>query len=158
MSKIKNLDRLLAKLDAAGTQAAPIMEKGVKKGTKLIQGSAKDLCPEDTGALRNSIRTRTEIKENIVTGDVYTNKAYAAYVEFGTGQRGEAAPKELPDGLELHYKQDWKGMAPQPYLYRNNGKAGQMKCKVCDTNFSPDENRFTIHAAESRFQLSAEVI
>lgn len=32
--------------------------------------------------------------------------------------------------------------APQPYLYRNNGKAGQLKCKVCDTNFSPDENRF----------------
>lgn len=31
MSTIKNLDRLLAKLDAAGTQAAPIMEKGVKK-------------------------------------------------------------------------------------------------------------------------------
>lgn len=33
--------------------------------------------------------------------------------------------------------------APQPYLYRNNGKAGQLKCKVCDTNFSPEENRFT---------------
>lgn len=32
--------------------------------------------------------------------------------------------------------------APQPYLYRNNGKAGQLNCKVCDTNFSPDENRF----------------
>ena len=32
--------------------------------------------------------------------------------------------------------------APMPYLYRNNGKAGQLKCKVCDTNFSPDENRF----------------
>lgn len=33
--------------------------------------------------------------------------------------------------------------APQPYLYRNNGKAGQIKCKVCDTNFSPDDNRFS---------------
>ena len=32
--------------------------------------------------------------------------------------------------------------APQPYLYRNNGKVGQLKCKVCNTNFSPDENRF----------------
>lgn len=32
--------------------------------------------------------------------------------------------------------------APQPYLYRNNGKAGQLKCKVCNSNFSPDENRF----------------
>ena len=68
MSTIKNLDRLLAKLDAAGTQAAPIMKKGVKKGTKLIQGSAKDLCSEDTGALRNSIRTRTEIKALTMDG------------------------------------------------------------------------------------------
>ena len=24
--------------------------------------------------------------------------------------------------------------APMPYLYRNNGKAGQLKCKVCDTS------------------------
>lgn len=33
--------------------------------------------------------------------------------------------------------------APKPYLYRNNGKKGQIKCKVCDTNFSPQENRFS---------------
>ena len=35
--------------------------------------------------------------------------------------------------------------APQPYLYRNNGKAGQIKCKVCDATFSPDDNRFSKH-------------
>ena len=33
--------------------------------------------------------------------------------------------------------------APQPYLYRNNGKAGQLMCKICDTKFSPYENRFS---------------
>ena len=33
--------------------------------------------------------------------------------------------------------------APVSYLYRNNGKAGQIMCKVCDTKFSPDENRFS---------------
>ena len=33
--------------------------------------------------------------------------------------------------------------APQPYLYRNNGKAGQLHCKVCNTNFSSGENRFS---------------
>lgn len=33
--------------------------------------------------------------------------------------------------------------APKPYLYRNNGKAGQLMCKVCGTLFSPDENRFS---------------
>lgn len=33
--------------------------------------------------------------------------------------------------------------APQPYLYRNNGAKGQIKCKVCSTNFSPKDNRFS---------------
>ena len=33
--------------------------------------------------------------------------------------------------------------APQPFLYRNNGKGGQLMCKVCQTLFSPEENRFT---------------
>ena len=32
--------------------------------------------------------------------------------------------------------------APHQYLYRNNGKAGQLLCKICGTLFSPDENRF----------------
>jgi len=33
--------------------------------------------------------------------------------------------------------------APQPYLYRNNGKGGQIKCSVCSTLFHPDQNRFS---------------
>ena len=32
--------------------------------------------------------------------------------------------------------------APMPYLYRNNGKKGQILCKVCQNAFSPDESRF----------------
>ena len=35
--------------------------------------------------------------------------------------------------------------APQPFLYRNNGSKGQLKCKVCDTNLSTDDNRFSKH-------------
>ena len=35
--------------------------------------------------------------------------------------------------------------APMPYLYRNNGAMGQIKCKVCNSNFSPDQNRFSKH-------------
>ena len=33
--------------------------------------------------------------------------------------------------------------APKPYLYKNNGAKGQLMCKVCQTKFSPDENRHT---------------
>ena len=32
--------------------------------------------------------------------------------------------------------------APQPYLYKNNGKAGQLMCKICQTAFNPGDNRF----------------
>ena len=33
--------------------------------------------------------------------------------------------------------------APSIYLYKNNGSKGQLLCKVCDTKFSPEENRHT---------------
>lgn len=33
--------------------------------------------------------------------------------------------------------------APKIYLYKNNGRAGQIQCKVCQTLFSPQESRFT---------------
>lgn len=33
--------------------------------------------------------------------------------------------------------------APYIYLYKNNGSKGQLWCKVCQTKFSPEENRHT---------------
>lgn len=33
--------------------------------------------------------------------------------------------------------------APHEYLYRNNGKGGQLLCKVCGTRFAPSKNRFS---------------
>ena len=33
--------------------------------------------------------------------------------------------------------------APHLFLYRNNGKCGQLLCKICGSLFSPDENRFS---------------
>ena len=33
--------------------------------------------------------------------------------------------------------------APSIYLYKNNGSKRQLLCKVCDTKFSPEENRHT---------------
>lgn len=48
--------------------------------------------------------------------------------------------------------------APQPYLYRNNGKGGQLLCKVCGTRFASDENRFskTVSAKNSEHYWWAE--
>ena len=33
--------------------------------------------------------------------------------------------------------------APKPFLYKNNGSKGQLLCKICDSQFSPDESRFS---------------
>ena len=33
--------------------------------------------------------------------------------------------------------------APSPYLYKNNGKGNQLLCKICQTLFTPNDNRFS---------------
>ena len=50
--------------------------------------------------------------------------------------------------------------APKIYLYKNNGAEGQLMCKVCQTKFSPADNRHSslklrcphcMHASTSSF-------
>ena len=55
------------------------------------EGYAKQLCPVDTGNLRNSI-THTATKEAVYIG---TNVEYAPYVEMGTS-RSRAQPYLKP--------------------------------------------------------------
>ncbi|MDO4647429.1 MAG: HK97 gp10 family phage protein [Eubacteriales bacterium] len=74
-----NMDRV-AKVDVASVAADTI---------KFVQGQAKMHCPVDHGELRDSIRTEVKRSGETATGICYTNKAYAAYVEFGTGPKGQ---------------------------------------------------------------------
>lgn len=62
----------------------------VEQEAKRIQAEAKLLCPVRHGELQNSIKAMAERRDDTVTGTVYTNKAYASYVEFGTGPAGAA--------------------------------------------------------------------
>lgn len=56
--------------------------KGLERGAKKIQKNAKHLAPVDTGQLRNSIKTKSEIKDDEVTAQAYTNCEHAIYPEF----------------------------------------------------------------------------
>jgi len=114
---IQGLDSLLRKLDQLGGNSKQALKKGVGKATKQVQGDAKELCPVDTGSLRNSIQSSVEEKSGSVIGKVGTNMEYAMYVEFGTGQGGINADIEAKKEIDLFYREDWTGMAPQPYLY-----------------------------------------
>ena len=115
---IKGMNSLLRKIDALGGNSQKALQTGIRKGSKLVQGDAKELAPiGDSGLLRNSIQEKTEVKSGVVVGKVSTNIYYGPYVEFGTGQRGEASPSPPKSPENLSYRQDWAGMDAQPYLY-----------------------------------------
>lgn len=82
------------------------------------EGYAKDLCPVDTGALRNSISHKVDSGEPAAY--IGTNQEYAPYVEFGTGSystTGGGTPKShwayMGDDGKYHIG---KPMKPRPYL------------------------------------------
>lgn len=68
------------------------VRSAVEGGCALIEGPAKEYCPVDTGALQASITSTVEDLDSGVRGSVGPNMPYAAFVEFGTGERGAASP------------------------------------------------------------------
>lgn len=92
MSKnIINIDKLMKKLARLGGDTNSVIEKGVKKGTKTMQGFAKELCPVggiSDDPLRESIKDKYEKSNKGIKGIVFTNADHAPYIEFGTGPVG----------------------------------------------------------------------
>ena len=89
---------------------------GVSKAAMLVQGSAKNKAPVDSGALRQSIRTdKAKVQGENVTATVSTNLEYAPYVEFGTGSRGQSTNTNTE--VEVSYRSDWRGNKAQPFLW-----------------------------------------
>ncbi|WP_346877119.1 HK97-gp10 family putative phage morphogenesis protein [Clostridium sp. UBA5712] len=126
---INGVDSLMKKLNALGGNANKVLETSIAKQTKLVQGEAKDLCPVDSGDLQQRIYTDVKSQQSKVIGKVFTNVEYAAYVEFGTGKKGEESGGDKYPG-PLSYKEDkwlvnipdvgprWiEGQPAQPFMY-----------------------------------------
>lgn len=89
---------------------------GVSKAAMLVQGSAKNKAPVDSGALRQSIRAdKAKVQGENVTATVSTSLEYAPYVEFGTGSRGQSTNTNTE--VEVSYRSDWRGNKAQPFLW-----------------------------------------
>ena len=89
---------------------------GVSKAAMLVQGSAKNKAPVDSGALRQSIRAdKAKVQGENVTATVSTNLEYAPYIEFGTGSRGQSTNTNTE--VEVSYRSDWRGNKAQPFLW-----------------------------------------
>lgn len=134
---IKGLDSLLSKINQLGGSSDKALDKAIMKAGKLVEDDAKDLCLPDTGRLRNSIHTKLggahykySYKDDtgkefdgslsnlgqVHTAIVGTNVEYAAYVECGTGKKGEASPSP-PKYPGARYTEDWLGQEAKPFLW-----------------------------------------
>lgn len=115
------------------------LDRIMKKQAEVVRAAAVYLVPVDTGELRNSIHTDVTHQNGGTQGVVYTNKAYAQYVEFGTGPVGQADHAGISPEVRVSYRQTgWiyydkrsgqfvrtQGQPARPYMYpalKNNEK------------------------------------
>lgn len=103
----------------------------MKDGAKKIQKNAKYLASVDTGELRNSIKTKSQITQEGIEAQIFTNCEHAPHNEFGTGQKGAGSNIDRPEGI--HYKADWKGMTARPFMtpaYLHAKNTGEVELEV----------------------------
>ena len=79
------------------------VKKAVSDGIQTIRSTAVLLCPVDLGELRQSIYASVEERGDTVVGTCWTNKAYAIYVEFGTGPKGMANHQGVSPDVTVAY-------------------------------------------------------
>lgn len=82
----EGLDELEIKLDQLSDLD---LRKAVEQATYLVKTAAEGNVHIDTGELRQSIYTEVEDNGDTATGVCWTDKAYAPYLEFGTGPKGQ---------------------------------------------------------------------
>lgn len=93
-----------------------VIRKSREKAEKMV-GIQKENCPVDTSILRESIHSFVEDNGDIISAGSKTNTFYATFVEFGTGQAGDANSHPLDEELGIVRKTEWKGQKAQPFMY-----------------------------------------
>ena len=111
--KIKGEKELMARLEKIG--AIKDMTETLGKACALVERTAKEKAPKDTGELRRSITSKVE--GNV--GYVYTPLEYAPYIEYGTGLFAEEGGRTDVPWYYQDDKGEWhktSGMKPRPYM------------------------------------------
>lgn len=103
-----NSDKVLAELNSA-------MLRALERCGQQAEGYATDLCPEDTGRLRNSITHKVLPDDKAVI--IGTNVEHAPYVELGTGRHYEGGRKDPWSYKDEEGKRHaTSGQPAQPFL------------------------------------------
>lgn len=96
------------------------LSEAMETAVMLVESTAKELVPVDSGTLRTSIASEVQqIATNVVKGFVGSNVPYADDVEFGTSSHTITGdPLAWEEGGETHFATsvDHPGTEAQPYL------------------------------------------
>ena len=116
-SRIEGADHIIESLeDLIDMQK---LEQTMGKACAIVERSAKQKAPKDTGALRRSITSKIEVVDDSIVGIVFTPLEYAPYVEYGTGLfAAEGGRIDVPWNYQDD-KGEWhstSGQKPQPYM------------------------------------------
>ncbi len=130
---IVGLESLMKKLDKMGGSVMGALEKAMNNTVRTGISDAQANVPNDTGMLSQSLVHGSDVKvePDKVIGIVGTNAYYAAYVEFGTGPKGQADHTGISPHVPVTYTdQPWvfysekfdsyvttKGQPARPFLY-----------------------------------------
>lgn len=114
-----DLSALQAQLSTAGKRSKPALEDMLEVMGNRIAAIMRELVPVRTGRLKADIRV-VKYSMRVVVGP--TTVPYAAYVEFGTGQRGElynnaylVSSRGGIVKLDLKKASTMRGQKAQPY-------------------------------------------
>ena len=115
--RIEGLEEVLERLDNLIDENT--LEKALGQACAIVEATAKQKAPKDTGELRRSITSRVEQQGDDFVGIVYTPLEYAPYVEYGTGLFAEEGGRADTPWSYQNDKGEWvstSGMKPQPYM------------------------------------------
>ena len=90
----------------------------VRETTLFIEGAAKTAAPiGPTGNLASGIQGGGDVQStgDGYRGEVFAAEDYSAYVNYGTGSRGQSS--SVPDrGADITYTGSWLGMPARPFM------------------------------------------
>lgn len=114
---VTNLDVILDKLEDAIDDDT--IRSAVGKACAVVERSAKEKAPKDTGALRRSITSEVTEEDGAIVGTIFTPLEYAPYVEYGTGLFAESGQGRQTPWSYQDDEGNWhttRGQKPQPFM------------------------------------------
>lgn len=113
MAQVIGMDKVLKMLDKAGSKEK--YQEALGQACALVERSAKQKAPKDSGALRGSITSEVVDLEGVV----FTPLEYAPYIEYGTGLYAESGGRTDVPWFYVDEQGQWhitSGQHPQPYM------------------------------------------